>query len=675
MPDARHRPPLDGLAEGTLIVAAYAVPLALAPGLIQDVSGLPKTVALTLTAGVLAGVATARAVVHRAAGVPASPVWLPLGALILWAGLGLSRSPAPGESLTVFAGLSALAGAALAAATLSRRARLLDALMISGAVAAAYALGQYLGFDPIEWSSHFRPRVFSALGNPVFLGNFVAVLLPLAFVRWLWTAEEETRDLLTLLLALLLLAAYLSWTRSSWLAILGALGFQMLVLAATPAGRARLAENRTWLLSLLVAGVIAATLVSSAQVGGRPPVPLGDRLHDAVNPRGYSLRFRMVNAEVCARIARDHPLGGTGLGSYPAEYPHRRLATRAARNAPGHYFNSQETCAHDDHLQHLAELGVIGLGLWIWLLAVVIRRALARHRAGDAYGLAVAGAAVAVILDGLFNFPLRVPPSAFVLACAIGLLEARRTAEDPAESSAAPTEPGPPRSLRTHIASSVLILVSVLLSASLSYRWLFADRMLMLGDQQVGYNNYEMAYAYYGWGLEKQPMNKFLTFRHSVASMRSGRFEWQGHALDESLRSARRALWLGYHDENVYKHCSEIYDRKSSWRDAIAALDIAHALYPGHGDIANNLAYYLASSSTRLEEGVAIALDAVTRSPDNPTYLDTLGFAYLCAGRPKDALTPLAKSLARLPADSPAHAAARREVEEHLRWARTGRKP
>lgn len=684
---ARH--PLDRTTEWTLVGAAYAVPLALAPGLLQDASGLPKQVALALAAAALAGIAVARTLVQRAAPLPHSPVRLPLTALVVWAGLGLPGSAAPAESLTAFAALAALAGIAFAAAGLARRDKVLDAVMIAGAVASTYALGQYLGFDPVEWASHFRPRVFATLGNPVFLGNFVAVIVPLAFVRWLWTEREETRDLLTLLLALLLLAAYLSWTRSSWLAIGGATALQLGVLAATPAGRTRLAENRTWLLSLLVAGVIAATLVSSAQVGGRPPVPLGDRLHDAVNPRGYSLRFRLVNAEVCARIARTSPLLGAGLGSYPAHYPHHRLQTSAARTAPQHFFASQETYAHDDHLQTLAELGVPGLGLWIWFLVVLIRHALARYRAGDEFGLAVAGTATALALDGVFNFPLHVPPSAFVFACAVGLLDAPRSipapAADPAESAdpAPPTaepempgqDPTMPIPVRTRIASSLLILIPLLLSASLSSRWLFADRMLMMGDQQVGYNNYEMAYAYYGWGLEKQPLNKFLVFRYAVASAQSGRFEWQGHALDESLAAARKALALGYHDENVYKQCSLIYERKSSWRDAIRALDTAHALYPAREDLSNNLSYYLALTGTRLEDAIALAADAVRRSPDDPTFLDTLGFAYLSAGRFTEAIPHLAKSLAKLPANSPAHAGPRAEVLEHLRLARSRQLP
>lgn len=178
-----------------------------------------------------------------------------------------------------------------------------------------------------------------------------------------------------------------------------------------------------------------------------------------------------------------------------------------------------------------------------------------------------------------------------------------------------------------------------------------------------------MAYAYYGWGLEKQPLNKFLTFRYSVASMQSGRFEWQGYALDESLHAAETALALGYHDENVYKQCSLVFERKTAWRKAIAMLDIAHALYPHREDLSNNLSYYLALTRTRPDDAIALAADAVSRSPDDPTFLDTLGFAYLSAGRFADALPPLRKSLSRLPPDSPARIHAREEVEAHIRLA------
>jgi len=655
--------PLTRFVQGVLVACAYLLPLAISPGLIQDASGLPKSVALAFAAALLVGAGLARRLAFRAPLAPATPVLGPAALLTVVAILSLARTPAAGEGLVAALFLGAMLTVMLMAGSLAARDLVLDSIMIAASIAGLYGIAQYLGFDPVEWASHFRPRVFSTLGNPVFLGNYLAAVFPLVFARWLVTEREETKDLLTLLLAVLALGIFLSWTRSSWFGLAAGTTVQVLLLAADERGRALFAANRVWLLSAIVAVAIGLTLVSSASVGGRPPVPVLERLSDAVNPQGYSARFRLVNAEVCALVARQHPVLGAGLGAYPAEYPLRRLRTRAALGSPGHFFASQETYAHDDHLQILAELGIVGLGLWIWFLACALRWAAAVHRAGDWFGLAAAGVIVTVAVDGLMNFPLRVVPSGWVFFATIGLLAVgRRTG---------PPEPAP-RLRQT--AAWIIVAAAGALSIRPIWDVVYADRMLLEGDRQVGYNNYEMAYAYYGWGLEHSPRNKFLAFRYSVAAFNSGRFDWTGRTTDEAMHYVRRALDLGYHDENVYKQVSLIFERKTALRRAIPALDVAHALHPLREDITNNLAYYLAECSTRMDEAVMLAKDAVARVPGDPTYLDTLGYVYLRAGRFREAIVPLEAALKRLsPSGDPRIMFARKEVLDHLALARKGK--
>ncbi len=206
------------------------------------------------------------------------------------------------------------------------------------------------------------------------------------------------------------------------------------------------------------------------------------------------------------------------------------------------------------------------------------------------------------------------------------------------------------------------------------WRLVYADLQGWEGDRQVGSNNYEMAAVYYGWGVQADPLDRFLNFRYAVAAEKAGRFEWLGEALDDSMLHARRALALGYHDENIYKHLSEVYARKTAYPQAIRALDTALRLNPLRDDMANNLAYYLTESGTRLDEAIALARGAVTRTPQDPTYLDTLGWALVRAGRMAEARAALGKALRLLPAQPGnfGRTMARQEVQEHLRRAGGG---
>jgi uncharacterized protein HemY len=75
-----------------------------------------------------------------------------------------------------------------------------------------------------------------------------------------------------------------------------------------------------------------------------------------------------------------------------------------------------------------------------------------------------------------------------------------------------------------------------------------------------------------------------------------------------------------------------------------------------------------------MDEAVELAKLAVKQVPGDPTYLDTLGYVYLKAGRFREAIEPLETALKRLPATGDARVlAARKEVLDHLALARKGK--
>src|SRR5437773_5800428 len=71
-------------------------------------------------------------------------------------------------------------------------------------------------------------------------------------------------------------------------------------------------------------------------------------------------------------MTKDHPVRGVGLGSHRVLYPRY---SRRVRADPQFSEREQLDYVHDDYLQVAAELGVIGVGLGIWLVVALVRSA------------------------------------------------------------------------------------------------------------------------------------------------------------------------------------------------------------------------------------------------------------------------------------------------------------
>jgi predicted Zn-dependent protease len=65
----------------------------------------------------------------------------------------------------------------------------------------------------------------------------------------------------------------------------------------------------------------------------------------------------------------------------------------------------------------------------------------------------------------------------------------------------------------------------------------------------------------------------------------------------------------------------------------------------------NNLAYLLAQTGDSLDEALKLAHKAVAKAPNNPSYLDTLGYVYLKRDQDDEALDIFSNLIRKYPDD------------------------
>lgn len=138
-----------------------------------------------------------------------------------------------------------------------------------------------------------------------------------------------------------------------------------------------------------------------------------------------------VSSEARTRIWREtlpliraYPVFGCGLGAYESSFlPYKSVAPMQAVEF-----------AHNDYLQLLAEMGILGFGVAIGIGCLLVRSAL-RAAAGEGesrdLGLACTGSFAAIALHSFTDFNLYIPANAMVLAWIAGIAAGLDTAGQP----------------------------------------------------------------------------------------------------------------------------------------------------------------------------------------------------------------------------------------------------
>ncbi len=315
-----------------------------------------------------------------------------------------------------------------------------------GLIAGLYGLCVYVGFDflrelyPFAYSKgDARNYIHSFLGNPEYLGGYMAALAVLAFgcallgwdVLWLrmgWFG----------VCAFFLGILVLSGTRG---AILGALFGCALVVARTYRVQEGVVRRRilTGVL-LLVLGVIAVvTVLSVPNPLNVRRMRLAQRFAAMFDLASDSVRERILFFTVAARIVKDHAPLGVGPGCFKLHfYPTvSRLVQEDERAGFKHFAETLQgrvaEHAHNDYLEFLSEIGIVGFAAFAAVMAVLIER-FARRRWFDKSLLTdrgtrlewfqftvFFGAIGCLLLNALFSFPLHLPVRASLFWVLVGL--------------------------------------------------------------------------------------------------------------------------------------------------------------------------------------------------------------------------------------------------------------
>jgi len=315
--------------------------------------------------------------------------------------------------------------------------RLLTALLIISSLLGIYGILQYNGIDFAFWKANVgRNQVFGLFGNVNYFAEYMIVPLPLA-ISLFFACRNRTKRVL-LLIGILAIGGslILTFTRGSYLSI-GISSIFMLILYLVSQGKNFFKEHKKifiFILALIILVTFLFALPNPLNKPGTVISKIKGRISIARLINELSFGRRIAIWKFTGMIIKDHPILGSGLGTFKYN----------SLNYQAKFFDQGENRrlypygiadkVHNEYLQLGAELGVLGLGIFLWLIITyfkygikLLKRIKDKYKQGIVIGLL--GGVVAVLIDAIFGFPLHLPATLVLFWLFIGLIASVKYSE------------------------------------------------------------------------------------------------------------------------------------------------------------------------------------------------------------------------------------------------------
>jgi len=319
---------------------------------------------------------------------------------------------------------------------------ILNVLLIVGSLFGIYGTFQYNGIDFSFWIRNIgRQQVFGLFGNVNFFAEYLIIPLPIA-VSLFFAPQNKLKKIL-LLIGIIAMGVSLTatFTRGSYLGFGVSLIF-MFFLFLISRGKNFIKRNKKIFIAILVIIIIITSLFiipNPLNKSGTAIEKIKSRISISQLTQSSSIKRRIATWKFTALMIRDHPLLGSGIGTYKyntLKYQAEFFEQGENRSLYPHGFADK---AHNEYLQLWAEMGIVGLGIFIWLIISyfscalkILRKIKDEYKRGIIIGLM--GSVVAVLIDGLFGFPLHLPATVIlfwlVLALTIATIRIGADAEE-----------------------------------------------------------------------------------------------------------------------------------------------------------------------------------------------------------------------------------------------------
>lgn len=205
--------------------------------------------------------------------------------------------------------------------------------------------------DQWQWRSAYEGTPFT---NHASYGAFAGVFFLILLSRLMFDRSNFDRVVWTTLLFVFGIGLLVCFSRGVWLSLIVAVGFLLMQIKTGEQHRNVLFVGAVTVLLLLIVSFPGASNIAQ------------ERISSVFDFQFASNQARLLRWGQALLMFLENPIIGKGYGAFAILY-------EADASLVGGYTSQFQLGAHSEYLQVLAELGVVGFAVWMWLVIAFFR--------------------------------------------------------------------------------------------------------------------------------------------------------------------------------------------------------------------------------------------------------------------------------------------------------------
>ena len=488
--------------------------------------------------------------------------------------------------------------------------------------------------------------------------HFIILSIPIGLIFFIKTKSRFSTWFISLLLAIMITYLIYTKTRAGWVAF----AFQMALLILLLKKIKEKTFNIEKFFALLIIISIVIFMVKIDKKSGYK-----ERAETMVDINRGTIAQRIISWKGAVKLIKNNFLCGVGFGNFETQFPYYNQAyyleyTKGLKNEQKSIEGLQMREIHNDYLDILSEIGLVGFLLFIFFVIKFLRLTFKNFNRTENSAIFFSMAGLSI--NALFSFPLQLPVPLFTTMILMGLTN----------FSYYETKKNSRNKIIFMLFISVVSLCFLhnFYKNNKNYKKTISDikkyyskqewqKVIMASNTAKNYNSYEQEEALY-LGVSYMELKKYKkateTFKAFIDKnpndanmlLNLGNAYLKTGKKKEAITSYEQVVYMKPTFVKAIQNIAKIYIKEKNFKKAKHYLLEAQKIEPKNSQTVSELGL-IEVKTNNFKKAIPILIEAIKLDNRNAFAYNTLGVAFYNIGEIKNSLLSFQKATTFAPND------------------------